>query len=189
MRAALAPREPGSLAVWSRTNVAKLDLEWKADRLPFCPKITTLRGGFGQRADEPLEICAEGRLQEHPLFGLNPRCIVYDGGVRFILLGNGCWAMFPVDISDPGVAFQTEFAALLTSEEPVQASVAGEDSDSSVIIDGDFSSSSSSSSVDVDASETRTHMARSQRIYSEGRLATASTAFLTLGGMAYTGSF
>ena len=42
-------------APWS-TSVAKVDLEWRGDFLPFCPKITTLRGGFGARADEPLEI-------------------------------------------------------------------------------------------------------------------------------------
>ena len=129
----------------------------------------------------------EGRLQQHPLFGLNPRCICYDGGLRLVLLGGGTWAMFPLDIADQdSVPFQTEFAALLQSEEAVESRIVldGDDNAVQAVVVGGADGNGGEGEL-----ETRTHMARSQRIYSNAQLATASTAFLTLGGMQYSTNF
>ena len=105
--------------------------------------------------------------------------------VRFLLnLGGNCFALVPVMVpsrntdannnidGDNAPTFRTEFAALLET-------VGGPQSDSSGGIQ------SIEGATDVEWSERRTHMARSQRIYVGGKLAIATSAFLTAGGMNY----
>ena len=65
----------GEFGTWG-TNVAKLDLLFRDDRLPFFPKQTTLRSGFGSQSDETSDgadesdsFWTQGQLQEHPLWG------------------------------------------------------------------------------------------------------------------------
>ena len=97
----------------------------------------------------------------------------YDGGDRLVLLSGGCWVSLPPAAPlNGGAPFRTEFSVLLQTSE----ARAAKDGIQDAVVVGDDETTSGSELM---------HMARSQRIYLDGQLATASSAFLTAGGMPY----
>jgi len=93
-----------------------------------------------------------------------------------ILLAGGCWVMVPQQVR-PSAAYRTEFGVLLETR-PQQSKDAKSERETSP-------ASSASSAAAAGSGGTMKHIARLQRIYSNPRLLSASTAFLTLGGMDY----
>jgi len=189
-------------ATWS-SNVLKIDLVFNDDKLPAFPKQTHLRAGFGSKEnnnnkegsgdieDGDAPFWTQGSLQEHPMFGLNPRCIEYEGGDRLVILGGGCLAMFP---SRPvavggggGEPFHTEFSVLLQTMEKKsddELKIVADSISDAVVID-DTGAGGDEGARELGVPIAKTHMTRSQRIYMSGALISASSAFLTAGGMRY----
>ena len=70
------------------TRVAKVSLGWLWDGSDRTQRLTTMKSGFGGMAEEGQVIKTSGLLQMHPLFGMNTRCLLYEG-FRTILLARG----------------------------------------------------------------------------------------------------
>lgn len=123
----------------------------------------------------------------------------YDGGDRLVLLGGGCIVSLPpTALLTDGPAFRTEFSVLLqTLGDDQEVGAAGEGGgDEKAANDGGFGANKEVQDAVVVSEENlesqvnkessvKTHLARSQRIYVNGQLLTASSAFLTAGGLPY----
>jgi hypothetical protein len=104
--------------------------------------------------------------------------VEYDGGDRLVLLGGGCCVSLPPQAPlAAGAPFRTEFGLLLQTRDKAAAeeAAAGTGVQDAVVVGEEAD----------DAAGVKTHLARSQRIYVDGQLVTATSAFLTAGGMPY----
>jgi len=132
--------------------------------------------------------------------GLNSRCVEYDGGDRLVLLGGGCAVSLPpTALLTDGPAFRTEFSVLLQTlgdDQEDGAAERGVDQKAANTSAGGLGAEQEVQDAVVvgeenpgseydEESSVKIHLARSQRIYVNGQLLTASSAFLTAGGLPY----
>jgi hypothetical protein len=189
-----------SFGTWT-SNVLKIDVAFNDEKIPAISKRTHLRGGFGAQmspltdssskddsnedcSDEDAGFITQGFLQDHPSWGLNPRCIEFEGGDRLLLLAGGCMVMVPsrpVPLKPAAgggssEAFHTEFSSILQTTERNSDDEDATGNVANAVIVGEEGGG---------VEKAKTHMARSQRIYVGGRASSASTAFFTAGGMRY----
>lgn len=113
----------------------------------------------------------------------------YDGGDSMVLLGGGCAVSLPpTALLTDGPAFRTEFSVLLQTvgdQEEESEARRGETANGGEVQDAVVVGEEEPTSQGHDESRVKTHLARSQRIYVNGQLSTASSAFLTAGGLPY----
>ena len=104
----------------------------------------------------------------HPLFGMNPRCLLYEG-FRTILLARGVTVSCPEQIW-PGRPFQTDLSCVIQTTPLDGAS-------------GEEVAAGEGEELGVGC---EVHMTRVQRLYDQSHtVSTSSCAFLTRGGLDY----
>ena len=118
----------------------------------------------------------------HPLFGMNPRCLLYEG-FRTILLSRGTSISAPEQIW-PNRPFQTDLSVVIET-----TPVAGSQKEGVVdaVMVGEEAAGGGGSGSGAGGDGSGVHMTRLQRLYDGSHVvSTSSNAFLTRGGLDYT---
>ena len=127
----------------------------------------------------------------HPLFGMNPRCLLYEG-FRTILLSRGASISAPEQIW-PNRPFQTDLSVVIETS-PVDGDGDGDGDGSqkegvvdAVMVGEEEGAGDGGSGGGAAGDGSGVHMTRLQRLYDGSHVvSTSSNAFLTRGGLDYT---